>query len=294
MRHVVRLIPAACLALALPAAVAAEGEWLPTLEKGVDAAKRSGNAVFVLTVWKDGVCDACDRWQDTVRKDAGVAKALRRFEAVEWRYDGAGGSVIKWTLANGGKSTDPSAQCFVVGTDGKVRSRLEDEKAYTPAAVASWLRTEADRWEREHPRTAIPFVPATVTVAGEGTTRTASCAEVDAAREAKRPALLYFGLDGEPAEKPLRAEAAASRKMEKGLLDSKMAAEAAQGWTLLRFDLADDAHRAFAATLGVEHAPALLVWEASAEKPARLPAATMAPDLAFRLRKGAPAKDAPK
>src|SRR5574337_998879 len=101
------LLPAALLALALLAApvAGAEDAWHPTLEKGLDAAKRSGKAVFAVTIWKAGVCARCDAWRERVRRDPEVAKQVQRFEAVEWLYDGLEGPVVQWTLANGGKST---------------------------------------------------------------------------------------------------------------------------------------------------------------------------------------------
>jgi hypothetical protein len=221
-----------------------------------------------------------------VRKDAEVARQTARFEPVEWIYDGLGGKVVRWTLANGGKSEDPSAQLFVVGAGGKVLSRLEDAKAYTPAAVSEWLAAQAEAWEKEHPRTALAFVPATVTATGEGAARTVRCAEVDEARAAGRPLLVYVGRDSaDEKDRPARAEAAASRKFEKGALDSKAAADAAAGWTLVRLDVADPDQAAVAASLGAERAPALLLWEPGEEKPVRLPATISGPDLAFRLRR---------
>lgn len=56
-----RILPTALAAcavafLALPAAAPAEERaWHATLEKGVDAAKKSGRAVFLVTIWKTGL-----------------------------------------------------------------------------------------------------------------------------------------------------------------------------------------------------------------------------------------------
>jgi hypothetical protein len=292
------LLAAACAALLLwtaaaPSAPAGEDEdgpaWHANLEKGLDAAKKSGKPVFVVTIWKTGFCNSCDTWRSRVPKDEGVAKALSRFEPVEWLYDNLNGKVIQWTLANGGKSTDPAAQLFVVGTDGKVVSRLEDAKSTTPASVAEWLKAQADQWEKDHPRTALAFARAEVVVEGEGKDAKARCAALDAARAENKPVLLYFGRDAADSDKPRAAEAAAARKFEKGPLDSKAAAEAAaeskNGWTLLRFDLAEPSHAALAKSLGVEKAPALLLWEPVAAEPTKLPPAITGPDLAFKLKK---------
>lgn len=211
---------------------------------------------------------------------------------MEALYDGLNGKIIPWTLANGGKSTDPSAQLFVVGLDGKVVSRLDDAKAHTPSSVVEWLKEHADRWEKDHPVTALAFSRAAVTVTvekPEGATadvRTPACPEADAAREAKRPVLLYFGRDSAAADDKARvAEAAASRKLEKGALDSKTAADVSNGWALLRFDVSDADHAAYAKALGVDKFPALLMWEPGAEKPTKLAATITGPDLAFKLKK---------
>ena len=44
---------ALCAAFATPAA-AGEVEWLPNLDKGLDAAKKSGRAILYVTLWKKG------------------------------------------------------------------------------------------------------------------------------------------------------------------------------------------------------------------------------------------------
>ena len=45
----------ALLALAPLAAPAEDAPWHPTLEKGLQAAKRSGRPVFLVTIWKTGL-----------------------------------------------------------------------------------------------------------------------------------------------------------------------------------------------------------------------------------------------
>ena len=44
---------AACAALA-PTVQAAEIDWVPTLKKGIEEAKRSGRSVLYVTLWKPG------------------------------------------------------------------------------------------------------------------------------------------------------------------------------------------------------------------------------------------------
>lgn len=264
--------------------------WRSTLDDGCDAAKQSGRPVLVLTVWKQGVCNACDTFRSQVQQDARFAAAARRFELVEWQYDGLNGKVIPWTLANGGKSRDPSAQLFVVSPGGKVVARCATEKTFVASQAAEWLTEQAAAWEREHPRTAIPFRSAQVAVTGE----VAVCAAVDEARAAGRPVLVYVAREGvaenrdektTKEQRARRAEASACRDLERGALDSKLAADAADGVTLVRIDLGDDAHAKWALALGVEKAPALLLFSPGEEKPVVLSKTITGSDLAARFKK---------
>lgn len=264
--------------------------WRASLDDGCEAAKQSGRAVLVLTIWKKGVCNACDSFRSQVQQDARFLAAARRFELVEWQYDGLNGKVIPWTLENGGKSRDPSAQLFVVSPAGKVVARCATETTYAPSQAAEWLTEQAAAWERDHPRTAVPFRSAQVGVAGGETV----CAAFDEARAAGRPVLVYVAREGvaenrdEKVTKELRArraEAAACREVERGALDSKLAADAAEGVALLRLDLGDDAHAKWALALGVEKAPALLLFVPGEEKPVVLPKTLSGADLAARLKK---------
>ena len=43
----------ACAAFTAPAS-AGDIEWLPSLDKGIDAAKKSGRAILYVTLWKKG------------------------------------------------------------------------------------------------------------------------------------------------------------------------------------------------------------------------------------------------
>ena len=85
---------------------------------------------------------------------------------------------------------------FVTDADGHVIEQAQN--AYQPAAFRKWLVEQADAYERTHPRTRMPFVRATVTVSGEGDARTASCGEIDAAREEERPVLVFVGRSERP------------------------------------------------------------------------------------------------
>ncbi len=271
--------------------------WRSSLDDGLDAARQSGRPVLVLTIWKQGVCNACDSFRSQVHQDPRFLAAARRFELVEWQYDGLNGKVIPWTLENGGKSRDPSAQLFVVSPGGKVAGRCAADKTFVASQAAEWLTEQAAAWEREHPRTAIPFRSAQVSAAADA----AVCVAFDEARAAGRPVLVYVAREGvaenrdEKITKELRArraEAAACREIERGPLDSKLAADAAEGVTLLRLDLGDDAHAKWALAFGVEKAPALLFFAPGEEKPVVLPKTLSGADLAARLKKLAP-KTAP-
>ena len=223
-----------------------------------------------------------------MQADEKVAKELARFEAVEWRYDGLNGKIIPWTLENGNTHKDPSVLAFVVAADGKVVSRAEDRVPYSAGSFAKWLSEQAMSYARTHPRTKMPFLPAEVTGTGEGESRKAVCAELDAAKRDGKPILLYFGREATKGDdKTAKKAAAAAKKFEKKAFDSKSAAEAAKGWVLLRFDLADADHRLLAKAHGVTSAPRLLLIHPDEEKPVDLGERVSSSSLAYQLKKRA-------
>jgi hypothetical protein len=212
--------------------------------------------------------------------DESVKVEFKSFELVRWLYDGLSGKIIPWSKEHGGTSDDPSVQAFVLGGDGKVQARAPDSTAYQPGAFAKWLKEQAATYERAHPRTRMPFVRAEVAAGGE------TCAEFTLAREAEAKILLYFGREPtEGADRTAKKEAAAARKFEGKTLDSKSAAEAAEGWTLLRFDLANPDHARFAKTLGVEAAPTLLLFAPGAEEALNLGNRVSASSLTYQVKK---------
>ena len=281
--------------------------WRATPKEGCDLSKESGRAVLVVTLWKEGVCNSCDTWRSRVRTDEKFLAAARKFESVEWIYDGLDGKVIPWTLANGGTSRDPSAQAFVLSRTGSVIARCPTEKTYLPSAIADWLDTEAANYERDHPTTAVPLKWAEVSVTQTGTTKTATCEALDTAVAAGRPVLIYVGRDLvtdasrddklTKEDRARRTEGAQARDFERRVLDAKSVADAAGAWTLLRLDLADDAHAALAQNYGVEHAPAVVLIVPGEAKPSVVAKTISVADFAFRLRKAsskdAGSKDAP-
>jgi hypothetical protein len=221
-----------------------------------------------------------------VQKDEKVVQELARFEAVEWCYDGLNGKIIPWTLANGNTHEDPSVLAFVVAGDGKVVARADDAVPYRAASFSKWLAEQAAAYARSHPKTAMPFLPAEVTGTGEGEKRKVGCAELDAAKRDGKPVLLYFGREARKGDdKAAKKAVAASKKLEQKALDSKAAAEAAKGWVLLRFDLADPDHRRVAKAYGVARAPRLILIHPDEEKPVDLGGRISASSLKYQLRK---------
>jgi hypothetical protein len=223
-----------------------------------------------------------------VQPDEKVQKLLHRFEPVEWLYDGLNGKIIKWTLENGGTSHDPSILAFVVGRDGEVFSSLMKGKQYAASSFAKWMEEQADAYEKLHPATRLPFQRAKVVARGEGTDRAHHCAALDEAR-AEKPVLLYFGRDRfKEGDKTGKKENKLSRSFVKKTLNSKSAEKESKGWAMLRFDLADESHAAFAKTLGVEAAPALLMWLPGKDEPEALRKGISGQSLAVILKKHRP------
>lgn len=288
--------PGAIVALLLLVAAALVGgplladdtsAWHPTLEKGVAAAKKSSRPLFVVTIWREKVCNACDTWRKRVPTNDDVQHEFGRFELVEWQYDGLGGKVIPWTQEHGGTSDDPAVQVFVAAADGKVLSRAPDSLTYAPAQLARWLADHADVYEREHPRTAVPFELAKVAVHHERTTSMVASEALDAAREAGKPVLLLVGresLGAEP-DDAAKAELEATRKLEKKVLAKKDLVAATQGWVLLRLDVARPEHAQLATALGAKKRPTLLAIVPGTETPTDLGADLTAAKLVYQLKK---------
>jgi hypothetical protein len=205
-------------------------------------------------------------------------------EAVEWRYDGLKGKIIPWTKERGGTSDDPSVLVFLLAPDGSLVERCPPASAYQASLFAKWLRERLDRYEREHPRTKVPFVRAAVTRSGDR----ATCPELEAARKEGKPVLLYLGRDARPGDdRKARAEVKAARAFEKKQLGSERTAEAAKGWALFRLDLGDPDHAAAARALGVEKAPSVLMF-LPGEAPVDLSGKLRSGSLVYHLRKHAP------
>jgi hypothetical protein len=229
-----------------------------------------------------------------VATDEDVLEALTCYERVEWHYDGLNGKIIPWTKENGGTSDDPSVQAFVVHVDGSVIARAPDRAVHQSAAFASWLKEQADVYERVHPRTRLAFVRGELEdppKQGEAP----RCPVAAQALEEGRPVLVYFGREETPDPSRIeKKEIRASRKFERATLDSKKAAEAAEqveGLLMLRFDLGDERATAYARSLGVEAAPRLVLLRGAGEGPEVLRKSLSGAALAYRLEKLAEPRD---
>lgn len=216
---------------------------------------------------------------------------------MEWCYNGLGGSIIQWTMDHGSKKQNgepqdhPSLLAFLVGRDGKPFALLSNNQQYQAGSLAKWALEQLALYEKEHPSTRLPFVPAKVTIDHDGTDRTAVCPDIEAARAAGKPILLYFGRGHvEPDNKAHKKENKLARKFEKGTLNSKTAAKAAEGWALLRFDLSDEPAAQLAQQLSVTAAPDLLYWLPGEETPRLLGRKTSGHRLASLFKKHRPAK----
>jgi hypothetical protein len=211
-----------------------------------------------------------------------VVALLGRFEAVEWRYDGLGGKAIAWTKERGNTNDDPSVLAYVVGSDERLVAACPGNDAYSAPAFATWLREQAGAWEREHPPTRVPFVRAEVARTEDGV----RCPAFDEAKESGRKVMLFFGRERRPDdERDEKKQVEATLAFVKKQLQSERAAKRAEGWVLLRFDLANEDHAAFARALGVTEAPAMLMANPPDEPPADLTAKLRSGSLAYWLNK---------
>jgi hypothetical protein len=227
-----------------------------------------------------------------VQGDEDVVKRLAPFEPVEWLYDGLKGRIIPWTLENGGTSKDPSILAFVVGSDGAVFAKCPSGSTYRAGAFAKWLEEQAAAFEKEHPRTLVPFVRAGVEMVEKDGEMRPSCHALPAAIRTGRPVLVYVGRDrADEKDRAGRREVKACRAFERKHFGSERNAEAAEGWTCLRFDLADEAHRKFVEGMGFDSAPTVLVFRDGSPEPLDLTKKLRSGSLAYQLEKLGPKKD---
>ena len=80
-------------------------------------------------------------------------------------------------MKNGNTHKDPSCLAFLVGRDGKVVSKCE--RAYSASSFSKWLAEEVKKYEKNHPRTRMPFV-------------SAKPADLEEARETGKPMFVVF------------------------------------------------------------------------------------------------------
>ena len=132
-----------------------------------------------------------------------VKAELRRFEIVEWWYDGLKGKIIPWTTEHGNTSHDPSVQAFVLKADGAVLARAPNADVYQASSFTKWIKAQADDFEKKYPATRVPFLRAEVVAEDGGTA--VHCPALDEAVARKRPVLLYFGREEREAHARLAA-----------------------------------------------------------------------------------------
>ncbi len=175
---------------------------------------------------------------------------------------------------------------FVVGVDGKVFASLMNGQQYQAGAFTKWASEQVRAYEKAHPSLRLPFTRSKVVMEGEGADAKAVCADLDDARDDEKPVIVYFGRGHHaPKDKNGKRQVKAARKFEKATLDSKSAAAQADGWVMLRMDLSDEAHAAFAKGLGVTEAPTMLLFAPGADKPRLLDGRTSGNQLAAILKK---------
>jgi hypothetical protein len=226
-----------------------------------------------------------------VLHDEKLTALLPRVEPVLWEYDGLQGKVIAWSKEHENANPDPSVLCWLLHSDGEHTATLQTGAQYQAASMASWLEKALTAYEAAHPRTRVPFVRAEV----GGTSEEPRLAALATAR-GQVPVAVYVGRDRyEDNDKVGKAENRRARAFERTVLGSKKVAEKAEGWTLLRLDLADPLHAALAKTLGVTAAPSIALFPVGAEAAEILDHRTAAHALARlferRRRADAPATD---
>ncbi len=175
---------------------------------------------------------------------------------------------------------------FLVGTNGKATSLLDKGGQYNPGSASKWLKEELTAYERAHPRTRVPLTRSEIEMTGEGDGATYTCKAFDQARKDDAPTVVYFGRDSfQKGDKAGKKQNKRCRSFEKSALGSKKAAKEAEGWTLLRVDLADPVHTGWAKAHGVTEAPAMLLWPKGATEAIPVKRNTTGGSLAFLLKK---------
>ena len=173
----------------------------------------------------------------------------------------------------------------MVARDGQVLSKCSNP--YAGSSFAKWMKEEVDKYERTHPRTVVPLVMAELATDDEG--RSYSCPAFDAAREARKPVLLYVGRDARPTDsRKVKKQVKAARRLEKAAFGSKKAAAAAKGWILLRLNLGEKEHAVYAESLGIKAAPAVFMFLPDNKEPVDLGTRLKGANLEFHFKKHAP------
>lgn len=186
--------------------------------------------------------------------DPRVQEALKTFVCVEWRYDGKGGKVTRWTREHG--DPDPAEPCilgWILDKDEKELAGPGDGFFRDPAGLAARLIEAARAWEG-------PGIPFALLEVEDGT-----APALEEARAGGEPALLYFREEDGPDEKARARQAKACQPIEKALA-SKKVERLARRFRCIKADLSDPEVLAFAKAMGIS-SPGILLLPPGDGKP---------------------------
>lgn len=192
---------------------------------------------------------------------------------VEWRYDGPDGKVIKWTNEHGNRMKDPAYQVWILRPDLTEFARWGPNRIYEPESFVRWLEEQAKEWAAAATGAGgggVPKIKFQEESAKEGEGGEFRFEEIDkACASGDRPVLIYFQQPGTGSSLATRGraeESKASREFEKGVLASDAIIKLAGRFECFRIDMSREADRRLAKKLGVETAPAVVLWGAGGGK----------------------------
>jgi len=232
------------------------------------------------------------------KPSAELKKALAGYVRVEWRYDGAGGRVLKWAKAHGNTREDPAYLAWTLDSKLEEVSRWLDRR-YIAADFLKWLEDTSRDWEVRAAAKAkasrVNFVDlsAAEDPKAEGGF---SVEALDKAREPeeRRPILIFFQLPGTGvglAAKVRPEETRACREFEKGPLGAADVIKLSHEFTCFRVDVTSELNQRLAAKFGADKLPAVVLWAHGKDaKPQFLGRKTAAKDLAAAMKALVPAE----
>jgi hypothetical protein len=219
--------------------------------------------------------------------DEAHQKALAAYVRVEWRYDGTG-AALKWANEHGNTNRDPAYLVWILDARAEVVSPWLDRK-YVAEEFLAFLndRPGAASPSSEKKK---PLRVEFVDVAAREIDGAPRIEEIDKAREEGSAVLIYAQVPGAASGFALKGrseEIKACRDWEKTTLTSAGVLELAGRFACFRIDLSRDLDRKFAARLGADSVPAVVVWP-SGERPAQVFKKVSAKDLAAAMKEAVP------